>query len=168
MEQVKRTDSSTDENVPRLEVVIEIPRGSLLKRGSTGTLDFVSPLPCPYNYGSVPAYIGLEGDLLDALVLGPRLAAGSRVTVYAYGAVGLSDRGLYDDKLICADKPPTRLQRLLVTLFFRIYGRAKGLLNLFRGRPGRTAYAGWFSADDAIARAQPLNPGEWQGPQVPF
>ena len=46
--------------VPELEVVIEVPRGSFLKRGSTGRVDFVSPLPCPYNYGSVPQYIGLE------------------------------------------------------------------------------------------------------------
>jgi inorganic pyrophosphatase len=45
--------------VPELDVVIEIPRGSFLKRGSTGRVDFVSPLPCPFNYGSVPRYIGL-------------------------------------------------------------------------------------------------------------
>jgi inorganic pyrophosphatase len=53
-------------------VVIEVPRGSFLKRGSTGHVDFISPLPCPFNYGSVPIYLGLEGDLLDALVLGKR------------------------------------------------------------------------------------------------
>jgi len=54
-----------------VEVVIEIPRGSFLKRGSTGHIDFISPLPCPFNYGSVPNFLGLEGDLLDALILGP-------------------------------------------------------------------------------------------------
>ena len=64
---------------PRVEVVIEVPRGSFLKRGSSGSIDFVSPLPCPFNYGSVETLIGLEGDLLDAIVLGPRLALGSRV-----------------------------------------------------------------------------------------
>ena len=63
---------------PELEVVIEIPRGSFLKRGSSGRVDFISPLPCPYNYGSVPDYLGQEGDLLDALVLGPRLPLGSQ------------------------------------------------------------------------------------------
>ncbi|HET9668554.1 MAG TPA: inorganic diphosphatase, partial [Casimicrobiaceae bacterium] len=56
---------------PLVEVVIEVPRGSFVKRGSLGHVDFVSPLPCPYNYGSVPTHIGLEGDLLDAVVLGP-------------------------------------------------------------------------------------------------
>jgi inorganic pyrophosphatase len=65
--------------VPELDIVIEVPRGSFLKRGSTGHVDFISPLPCPFNYGSVPAYVGLEGDLLDALVLGPRLRLGTRV-----------------------------------------------------------------------------------------
>jgi inorganic pyrophosphatase len=56
---------------PEVEVVIEIPRGSFLKRGSTGHIDFISPLPCPFNYGAVPTLLGLEGALLDAVVLGP-------------------------------------------------------------------------------------------------
>ena len=59
-------------------MVIEIPRGSFLKRGSTGRLDFLSPVPCPFNYGSVESLIGLEGDLLDAVVLGPRLSRDER------------------------------------------------------------------------------------------
>ena len=60
---------ATSLDPPEVEVVIEVPRGSFLKRGSTGRVDFISPLPCPFNYGSVPNYVGLEGDLLDALVL---------------------------------------------------------------------------------------------------
>ena len=72
---------------PQVNVVIEVPRGSFLKRGSDGALDFVSPFPCPFNYGSVEGYLGLEGDMLDAVVLGPRLSRGSRVKVQAFGAV---------------------------------------------------------------------------------
>ncbi|MCB1968088.1 MAG: inorganic diphosphatase, partial [Candidatus Accumulibacter sp.] len=53
---------------PEVDVTIEVPRGSFLKRGSLGRIDFLSPFPCPFNYGSVPNYLGLEGDLLDALV----------------------------------------------------------------------------------------------------
>ncbi len=45
-----------------LEVVIEIPLGSFLKRGSTGQPDFVSPFPCPFHYGSVEAFASLEGN----------------------------------------------------------------------------------------------------------
>ena len=60
----RRPGGETSTAPPELEVVIEDPRGSFLKRGSTGQVDFVSPLPCPFNYGSVPKYPGLEGDLL--------------------------------------------------------------------------------------------------------
>src|SRR6266699_710295 len=89
---------------PEVEVVIEVPRGSFLKRGSTGHIDFISPLPCPFNYGSVPAYVGLEGDLLDAVVLGPRLPLAASIRVKAWGAVTLTDRGMTDDKLICSSR----------------------------------------------------------------
>ena len=88
-----------------VQVLIEVPRGSFLKRGSTGHIDFISPLPCPFNYGSVPTHVGLEGDLLDAVVLGPRLPLGTVLRVRAWGAVTLTDRGMSDDKLICSSTP---------------------------------------------------------------
>lgn len=149
-------------------MVIEIPRWSFLKRGSDGTLDFVSPLPCPYNYGSVPGLLGLEGDLLDAVVLGPRLPRGTRVRVRALGSVGLMDRGLYDDKLICAREPPSPRALALVLGFFRVYGWAKRLLNLLRLHPGTTASRGWGSAAAALARARPVPPGERREPLIGF
>lgn len=152
---------------PELEVVIEIPRGSFLKRGSTGCIDFISPLPCPFNYGSVPRYIGLEGDLLDAVVLGPRLALGSRVRVKAWGAVVLTDRGMTDDKLICSDKPLSQAQRRNVLRFFRFYALCKGLLNTLRRRPGRNECDGWCEAAYALNRAQPRD-AKWKGPRVQF
>jgi len=49
--------------------------------------------------------LGLEGDLLDAAVLGPRLPRGAQKRVRAWGAVILTDRGMMDDKLICSDSP---------------------------------------------------------------
>jgi inorganic pyrophosphatase len=159
------TDAGTDP--PEVEVVIEIPRGSFMKRGSTGHVDFVSPLPCPYNYGSVPDYIGLEGDLLDALVLGPRLPAGTRLRVKAWGAVTFTDRGMSDDKLVCSDVPPSDADKQNVLRFFRFYAKCKGLLNLLRRRPGRNACDGWLEATQALARAQPRDEG-WRGPPVPF
>jgi inorganic pyrophosphatase len=97
--------------VPEVEVVVEVPRGSFLKRGSTGHIDFVSPLPCPFNYGSVPDYVGLEGDLLDALVLGKRLRLGTRITTAAWGAITFIDRGMIDHKLVCSDRPVSRSER---------------------------------------------------------
>jgi inorganic pyrophosphatase len=152
---------------PQVDVVIEIPRGSFLKRGSTGHVDFVSPLPCPFNYGSVPLYLGLEGDLLDAVVLGPRLRAGTRLNVRAWGAVILTDRGMTDDKLICSDSPVSERERQRVLRFFHFYARCKGLLNRWRGRPGRNACDGWSEASEALARARPRD-SMWQGPTVEY
>ena len=101
----------------QVEVVIEVPRGSFLKRSSGGALDFISPIPCPFNYGSIHTYLGLDGDLLDALVLGPRLARGAQVRVTVFGAIGLTDRSLYDDKLVCSRQPITERQRRGVVRF---------------------------------------------------
>jgi inorganic pyrophosphatase len=147
--------------------VIEVPRGSFLKRGSTGHLDFISPLPCPFNYGSVPTLIGGEGDLLDAVVLGPRLKPGSRVQVPAWGAVTLVDRGMSDDKMICSADPLTDRQKQQVLHFFHRYARCKALLNWLRGQPGRNACDGWCEASAALGRALPRDDA-WRGPDIRF
>ena len=152
---------------PLLEVVIEVPRGSFLKRGPDGQVHFVSPLPCPYNYGSVPTHLGGEGDLLDALVLGPRLPFGSRRRLRVWGAVTMTDRGQSDDKLICAAVRPTAAQRRAVLQFFGFYARCKALLNFLLRRPGRNACEGWCEAAEAIARARPIHAG-WRGPPVRY
>ena len=152
---------------PEVEVVIEIPRGSFLKRGSTGHIDFISPLPCPFNYGSVPAYVGLEGDLLDAVVLGPRLPLGASIRIRAWGAVTLTDRGMSDDKLICNSLPLDVSERRKVLRFFRFYAKCKALLNVWRRRPGRNACDGWIGATEALARARRRD-DSWQGPPVEF
>jgi inorganic pyrophosphatase len=152
---------------PVVEVVIEVPRGSFLKRGSTGHVDFISPLPCPFNYGSVPSYIGLEGDLLDAVLLGPRVPLGSRIWVKAWGAVILTDRGMTDEKLICSEQPLSASVRRQVLRFFRFYAVCKGLLNIWRRRPGRNACEGWCEATEALAHARPRD-DLWNGPPVEF
>jgi len=157
----------TDNGAPTVKVVIEIPRGSFLKKGTNGKLDFVSPLPCPFNYGSIHDYIGGEGDLLDAVVLGPRIKEGSNIVVLAQGSVGLFERYMYDDKLICSATPIKPWQRGGILLFFHFYSFCKGLLNLARGRRGRCYCSGWGSAKEAISRSIP-NHGQWRGPSVPY
>jgi inorganic pyrophosphatase len=152
---------------PEVDVVIEVPRGSFLKRGFTGHIDFVSPLPCPFNYGAVPNYLGLEGDLLDALVLGPRLPFGTRIRVKAWGAITLTDRGMVDDELICSTRPLSDVERARVLRFFHFYAKCKGLLNFVRGRPGRNACEGWRSAEQAIARARPRM-DSWHKPPIKY
>jgi inorganic pyrophosphatase len=165
---MRSMDGAKTEEFPQLDIVIEIPRGCFLKRGSAGQLDFISPFPCPFNYGSVEAYIGLDGDLLDAVVLGPRLRRGARVIVQAFGAVSLIDRGIHDDKIICSDHPIGPFKRFWVLLFFKFYALSKGLLNFFRRQPGRNDCAGWLDAATAIARAKPREANSWKGPTIPY
>jgi inorganic pyrophosphatase len=127
---------------PEVDVVIEIPRGSFLKRGSTGHIDFISPFPCPFSYGAVPDYLGQEGDLLDVVVLGPRLPLGTRMHLRAWGAVTLRDRGMVDDKLMCSPHPLTMRERRFVLRFFHFYAECKGLLNFFTATPGTQCLRG--------------------------
>ncbi len=162
-------DSGACHTKPALwvDVVIEVPKGSFLKRGSTGHVDFVSPLPCPFNYGAVPTHLGMEGDLLDALVLGPRLRFGTQLRLRAWGAVTLVDRGMADDKLVCSERPPSAAEIDRVLRFFRFYARCKAWLNRWRGRAGRNASEGWCEAHEAMARARPRQPG-WPGPSIDY
>ena len=152
---------------PEVDVVIEVPKGSFLKRGSTGHIDFISPLPCPFNYGSIPKYLGLEGDLLDAVVLGHRLPLGASLRVKAWGAVVLVDRGMTDHKLICSAAPIGFRERQRLLRFFAFYARCKSMLNVLRRQPGRNACDGWLEASQSLSRARPRD-ATWRGPPVTF
>ena len=154
-------------DIPEVDVVIEVPKGSFLKRGSTGHVHFISPLPCPFNYGSVPKYLGLEGDLLDAVVLGPRLPLGASLRVKAWGAVALMDRGMTDHKLVCSDAPVAARDRERLLRFFAFYARCKWMLNVLRRQPGRNACDGWLRASQALSSARARD-DTWRGPSVPF
>jgi inorganic pyrophosphatase len=128
--------------VQELEVVIDVPRGSFIKRDDEGKVDYVSPLPCPFNYGSVPGTLSGDGDRLDALVLGPRLAQGARVRVPVRALVRFLDAGDNDPKYVCSARPLSRRERALVAVFFSAYAYLKGALNLARGKHGPTRYGG--------------------------
>ncbi len=149
------TANKQKDDAPIVEVIIEVPRGSFMKRGSSGKLDFISPFPCPFNYGSIPAFIGLDGDLLDAVVLGHRLPVGTKVTSLAIEGIGMIDHGLHDDKLICSDSPISPLKKQLILLFFMIYAMAKNLINLLKGLKGLNRCEGWIGANACLARATP-------------
>jgi inorganic pyrophosphatase len=125
-----------------IDVIIDVPLGGFVKRTDAGTIDFVSPAPCPFNYGSVPDTRSGDGDRLDAVVLGPRLARGARVRMNVVGRVRFTDAGQDDPKLICSDRPLGRLDRAKVTTFFVLYARAKALLNWVRGKAGPTRFDG--------------------------
>lgn len=151
-----------------MHTIIEVPKWGFVKRGHGPRIDFVSPLPCPYNYGAVPDRVGLDGDLLDVIVVGPRLPRGTSVRVDVYGAIGMSERGHYDDKLIGSTEPLRPFQARRVLWFFRFYAFCKGVLNILRNaRGGFARCEGWGDADAAWARSVPRR-GDWRGPTIPF
>jgi inorganic pyrophosphatase len=133
-------------------VRIEVPRGGVVKRRANGSLDFVSPLPCPFNYGCVPEQLGGDGDPLDALVLGPRLAPGALVTTQVFAVVRFLDAGQVDDKLVCGPSEPSEVEQAAILTFFRWYARAKRVLHAWRREPTDTRLLGWVWSREIEAR----------------
>jgi len=130
----------------RVQVRIETPRGSFVKRRSDGPIDFVSPLPCPFDYGSLPGTRGADGEPCDALVLGGRRPAGTLVETQVLGLVRFVDGGLPDDKLVCgpAGALDGSVTRAAIRAFFVLYALAKRLRGIGAGR-GATRFLGLVS-----------------------
>lgn len=120
-------------------VEVEVPRFGFVKRRADGSVDFVSPIPCPFNYGSLPGTLAADGDPVDAVVLGRRRSRGARVEARMVGEVAFVDAGDADPKRIFAVDAVSGWERAQVALFFRTYAHAKRWLNRLRGRSGRTA-----------------------------
>lgn len=137
---------SIDPPLPRGFVVVRIEtrKGGFVKAGGGARREFVSPLPCPFNYGSVPGTVAEDGEPIDALVLGPRLAAGELCRRSVLGVVAFLDAGKRDDKLVCGTGPELAggAARLSIRLFFCVYAAAKVCLNLLQGHRGRTRFEG--------------------------
>jgi inorganic pyrophosphatase len=125
-----------------LDVVIEVPRMGFIKRKDDGSIDFISPLPCPFNYGSVPNTVSGDGDREDAVVLGPKLPRGTKVRMQVVARVSFIDAGDQDPKWICSPGPLTEEDRRKVIGFFSFYARSKTLLNALRGKAGSTGFVG--------------------------
>jgi inorganic pyrophosphatase len=130
-----------------LSVIIEVPRGGHIKRalnaqGGVSGVQLVSPWPCPFNYGCAPAHEGEDGDPLDAIVLGPALRLGARLTLPVVGVVRFMDRGAVDDKWILSATPPTLADDRALRRFFSLYALAKRLMNAPRSACGETTLRG--------------------------
>jgi inorganic pyrophosphatase len=126
-------------------VTVEISSSmfSCFKWRDDGRLDFISPIPWPFNYGHIPQTRAGDGDCVDALVLGRRLRRGDRVVVPARGVVYFVDAGCDDPKWICSYTPLTRAQRWKIDIFFHVYAQVKRRLNGLRGLSGATHFSGW-------------------------
>jgi len=129
---------------PVVDVRIETPRGSFVKARPGGGRDFVSPFPCPFNYGSVPGTRAPDGEEVDALVLGPRLAAGARCRRTVLGVVAFVDAGRRDDKLVCGrgDELESARTRAAIRAFFTLYALCKRVGALLRRAPRPTRFEG--------------------------
>jgi inorganic pyrophosphatase len=128
--------------MPRPVVVcIEVPKGSFVKREADRGVEFLSPIPCPFNYGYLPGHIADDGDPPDALVLGPPLSVGESVATIAWQRVRFVDDGSIDDKLICGAHPPDEASLQAIRRFFAAYALARSALNLLKGRK-RARYLG--------------------------
>ena len=126
-----------------VEVVIEVPRGSFVKRDAHGHIDLLSPVPAPFNYGRVTGVVGGDGESQDAVVLGPRLPRGHTLRLQVQGVVRFVDRGQRDDKLVCGQGAPSRLQKHGVVGFFRIYAHIKRMRDRLSRRRPDSAFEGW-------------------------
>ena len=123
----------------RCTVVIEVPRGSFVKRNQHGGIDFVSPVPSPFNYGSVIGVSGDDGDPIDAVWVGPRRPVGTAAELPVRGVVRFVDAGIRDDKWICSAVNLSRRDVVQIKVFFRAYAAIK----LLSGRRG-TLYQGYW------------------------
>jgi len=122
-----------------ISVRIEVPRGGRIKRSASGRIEFISPIACPYNYGSATAKERApDGDAFDALVLGPRRPRGSVAVGRLLGVVDFLDRGEADPKLVVGETLSPD-ERASISAFFRRYARFKRLFQLSR----QTRFRGW-------------------------
>lgn len=112
---------------------IEVSRGGFIKRDPHGRIDFISPAPCPFNYGSIPGVQGDDGEPMDVVVLGPRLPLGAEGEAPLRGRVRFLDAGVRDDKWVLSSAPLGRRDRLRLWLFFQTYARLKALARPHRG-----------------------------------
>jgi inorganic pyrophosphatase len=121
-----------------VSVRIELPAWSFVKRRADGAVDLVSPLPCPWAYGALPEVAGGDGDPLDAIVLDVSGRRGESVPTIVQGVVRFTDAGQIDDKLVCAQRPPTARERAAVVGFLRGFAAVKRGVQRLRGRRGET------------------------------
>lgn len=124
----------------QVEVCVEAPRGTVVKRRADGRIDFISPVPVPFHYGHVVGETGGDGDPLDAILVGAGVRRGHRGRYTVRGVVHFVDQGQVDDKLVCGEVGPG--QRVAVELFFAVYVPAKRALQRWRGTGGWTGLRG--------------------------
>ena len=139
-------------------VTIEIPRWSFVKYAVTeqgGRVDFVSPLPCPFNYGFVAGTLGGDQQPFDAIIFGPRLRRAEKVRMPVRAVARFVDNGEVDDKLVCSASQLAPWNIALLRVGLVVYGGMKRVVNFCRGRHGATSFKGIdFDVQSFVALAK--------------
>jgi len=123
---------------------VEVPRWGVVKRRGDGSIDYVSPFPCPYNYGCIPAFESGDGDALDAIVLGRRRSRGAELVLPVRAVMGFTDDGAADPKVICSQAPLSPAEARGIWRFFKVYALVKTALGVLRGQRAATRCDGWL------------------------
>lgn len=127
-------------------ISVEVPKGSFIKYSRDHQVEYISPIPCPFNYGSILGTTSSDGEEIDAVILGPRLPRRHQHAHTVQGRVGFIDKGCVDDKWICHTEPITPGQKRRILRFFYRYALIKRIWNFLGGHQGRTACLGWSDA----------------------
>ena len=116
--------------------------GGFVKRSIDGELDYISPIPSPFNYGCAPAHLSGDGMPLDVVLLGPRRPRGHHERVKVLAVVHFIDAGEVDTKMVVARRALTGGDVWRVRAFFTAYARWKAVLNWARRKGGSTRLNG--------------------------
>jgi inorganic pyrophosphatase len=131
---VDRVDPAGTDRPPlrrRVTVRIETPRGNFVKRDWVGgrlRAAFISPVPCPFDYGTIGGEPAEDGLGRDAVWLGPRKKALETAEGVVAAVVRFHDDGAVDDKWVVTatgEISPRDTKRL--ARFFRFYAAVKRL-----------------------------------------
>ena len=137
-----------------MKIRIEVSRRSFVKRHTNRSIEFVSPIPSPFNYGSVLGRMAPDGDPEDAVVLGARIRENVTVSMRVWGRIKFLDANLPDHKWICGPEQPTENEWVKLERFFWVYAWAKRLMYRMRGTSGIVEFQGLerFSVEDSLSR----------------
>jgi inorganic pyrophosphatase len=127
----------------------ELASWSFAKRKVDGSIDYVSPLPCPFAYGELENTRSGDGAPIDALILGAGPAVGALNLAHLIAVVDFVDNGEFDPKLIVRlgnAKPLSHRERWQVFAFFALWTPFKAILRLKRRQSGRTRFRGLFES----------------------
>lgn len=100
---------SNGAKITTLRVIVEIPRGSLIKyeldptgRYMTAVRAMDKKYPYIYSYGCIPQTLGGDNDPLDAIIIYDQpFQSGTVLNCKVIGVVTTEDKGEEDDKILC-------------------------------------------------------------------